>query len=110
MASLIGATHISSSSRAKSRDARCPCIASFFDLREISLRDLAAGGEPHAVMAADVFERGVKRTDAIGLAGQIRMEADRHRPPRFRTLAIERVELIADHLTEFVRHAVVALE
>src|SRR5262245_3312998 len=79
-------------------------------LRAIMPRDLRAGRLPHARVPADIGERGTKGIDAMRHAGEIGVERDRHNAPAFRALAIEHVELPADHLAEFVGGSVRALE
>src|SRR5262249_59522615 len=79
-------------------------------MRVIGLRDLRAGRLPHAGVLADVVERGVERADAVRHAGQVGMNGDGHDAARLGALAIEHVELPADHLLELAGGAVRALE
>ena len=67
-------------------------------LREIMSRNLAAGRLPDTRMVADIAERRRKGVDAVGHAGEIGMQRDRHHASRFRALAIEHVELPTDHV------------
>src|SRR2546421_486627 len=41
-------------------------------------RDLGSGRAPHAFAPQDMLERGVERADAMGHAGEIGMQRDRH--------------------------------
>src|SRR6266849_5363814 len=60
-------------------------------------------------MAADVFERGVERADAVRYAADVGMQRDRHDAPGLFAFAIEHVEGAADHLLELVGRDVHAL-
>ena len=55
--------------------------------------DLAAGGEPDTVMAADVFQCDVERANAVGVPDQKRVQAGRHHMARCLAFAVEYVEL-----------------
>src|SRR5262249_59306935 len=72
---------------------------------EVVLDDLAAGRAPYALVAQDVGERCVERTDPVRHANDERMQANRHDAARLRALAVERVELATDHAFELVRRA-----
>src|ERR1700690_4191528 len=63
-------------------------------------RDLGAGRLPHALVPADMGERGIEGIDAMGHAGQIRMDGDRHDAAGLRAFTVEHVELPADHVAE----------
>src|SRR5215475_11509506 len=80
------------------------------DLRAIVSRDLSAGRLPYPRVGADIGERRVEGVDPVWHAGEIGMQRDRHHASRFRPLAIEHIELPADHLAEFVGGAVRPLE
>ena len=73
-------------------------------------RDLGAGRLPHALVPADMGERGIEGIDAMGHAGQVRMDGDRHDAARLRAFAVEHVELPADHVAELAGGAMLALE
>src|SRR6266480_2375684 len=75
-------------------------------LRAIVSRDLRTGRLPHPRVIADVAERGVEGIDAMRYAGEIGMQRNRHDATRLRALAIEHVELPANHVVEFVGGAV----
>ena len=79
-------------------------------LRRIVPRDLGAGRLPHARVGADMGERGIECIDAVGHAGQVGMDGDRHHPAGLRAFAVEHVELPADHVAKLVGRAVLALE
>src|ERR671925_11466 len=70
---------------------------------EIVLDDLAPGCAPHPLVAQDVRKRRVERADPVRHADDERVQTDRHDTSRLRALAVERVELAADHQFEFVR-------
>src|SRR5712691_5123483 len=80
------------------------------DLREIMSRDLASGRLPHPLVPTDRGERRVEGVDAVRHAGEIGVQRDRHDAPGFGALAVEHVELPADHLAELVGGAVRPLE
>src|SRR6478609_5165457 len=100
----------SSAANALLRDRIMTCSSSFLDLRTIVAGDLGAGRLPPPRVSADVGERGLEGIDAVRHAGEIGVQRNRHDPSRFRALAIEHVELPADHLAEFIGGAVRALE
>src|SRR5881409_338814 len=70
---------------------------------EVMLDDLAPGRTPHTLVAQDVGERRVERADSVRHADDERMQADRHNASRLRSLAVEGVELAADHELELIR-------
>src|SRR5579872_6590696 len=70
-------------------------------LRDVVACYLAAGCAPHTFMLTDVLQSRVKRVDAIWHAGQVRVNGDGHNASRFFALAIEHVELAANHLLKF---------
>jgi hypothetical protein len=45
-------------------------------------------------------ERGIESVDAMGHAGQIRMDGDRHDAAGLRAFAVEHIELPADHVAK----------
>src|SRR5580704_5338600 len=75
-------------------------------LRAIMACNLRAGRLPHSAMLADVAQRGVEGVDAVRHAGEIGMDRDRHDAARLRALAIEHVELPADHVAELIGRAI----
>src|SRR5438876_293569 len=70
---------------------------------EVVLDDLAPGRAPHTLVAQDVGERRVERADPVRYTNDEWMQADRHNTSRLCALAVERVELAADHELELVR-------
>src|SRR5262249_35276863 len=72
---------------------------------EIVFDDLAPGGAPHALVTQNVGERGIERSDPVRHADDEGVQADRHDAARLCPLAVERVELPADHQLELVPSA-----
>src|SRR2546423_11805863 len=70
--------------------------------------NLFAGRLPDAVELVDVGERAVERADAVRLAHDEGMQADRHHAARLGAFAPEHLELVADHAFELARGALVA--
>src|SRR5947207_13376322 len=73
-------------------------------------RDLGPGRAPHAFAPQNMLERGVERTDAVGHAGEIGMQRDRHDAARLGALFVENFELPHDHVAELLGGAVALLE
>src|SRR5215831_10402198 len=71
--------------------------------RQIELCNLGAGGAPHALMATDVFERGVERPDAMGYAADIGVQRNRKYAAGIAALAIQHIKSTADHVAELAR-------
>src|SRR4051812_15373509 len=82
----------------------------FADLRAIMSRDFGPGRLPHPRMPADIRKRRVEGVDAMRHAGEIGVQRNRHDAARFGALAIEHIELPADHLAELVGGTVRAFE
>src|SRR5262249_58093244 len=61
-------------------------------------------------MPADIGKRRVEGVDAMGYAGEIRMERNGHDAAGLRSLTVEHVELPADHVAKFFCRAVRPLE
>src|SRR3954471_5829215 len=66
----------------------------------IMFDDFRAGGLPDAFVLADVFQSSVERIDAMRDTDQVGVERDRHHPAGFFALAVQHVELPADHVAE----------
>src|SRR5579884_1428860 len=64
------------------------------------VRDLRPRRQPDAVVPADVLQGCVQGADPVGDPDQVGVERDRHHPSRVLALAVEDVELAADHLLE----------
>src|SRR4030095_159760 len=77
---------------------------------EVVLDDLAASRTPYTLVAQDIGERCVEYADPVRYADDERMQADRHDAARLRALAVERVELAADHAFQLVRRSTGAEE
>src|SRR5438874_12808906 len=65
------------------------------------LHYLPAGGAPDAGMRADVLKRRIESADPVRLAGDERVDRDRHDAGDCLALPIERVELTPQHRLEF---------
>ena len=87
-----------------------PSLRPLFRLRPEMPRDLGAGGFPDAIVTADIAKRRIESVDPVRHAGKIGMDRDRHHAAGLGALAIEHVELAADHLLEFGRRAMRPLE
>src|SRR5689334_21045284 len=92
---------------------RCTCVASgdpglhlVVAVGEIVLGDVVGGGGPDAVMPEDVAERLVEMLGAIWPADIMRVQRQTHDAAVLRALAIERIELVPDHLLEIIGLAV----
>src|SRR4029077_3682835 len=82
---------------------------SFRLLSQEVLHDLPPGRAPDTGMRADVFERGIESADPMRLAGDERVDRDRHDAGDRLALAVKRVELAPQHRFEF-RHRHLHLE
>src|SRR6185369_9337097 len=58
---------------------------------------------PNSFMGADVGERVIEIADTEGESDDERMERQRHDARLFRAFAVERIELIGDHLEPVLR-------
>src|SRR4029077_3891153 len=79
-----------------------PSSSNLAGLRAVMACNLRAGRLPDAAVLADVAQRCVESVDAVRHAGEIGMDRDRHDAARLRALAIEHVELPADHVAELI--------
>src|SRR5205823_5551064 len=73
---------------------------------EIILGDVVGGGGPNAVMPEDVAQCLVEMLGGVRPADIVRVQRQTHDPSVLGTLAVERVELVPDHLLEVIRLAV----
>src|SRR5262245_45047677 len=94
-----------------SRNLFLPCRFLFprgvaLQLRAIVLCNFGAGRLPDLLMLADVLEGFVERADAIGQAGQIRMDRNMHDASGYGAFTIERIELSANRVLELGRRHV----
>src|ERR1700722_11598243 len=85
-------------------------LSTLAGLRPVMACNLRAGRLPHPAVLADVTQRRVEGVDAVRHPGEIGMDRDRHDAARLRALAIEHVELPADHVAELIGGAVEFLE
>ena len=73
---------------------------------DIIFGDVVGGGGPDAVMPEDIAQRLVKMVGSAWPADIVRVQRQAHHPSVLGALAVERVELVPDHLLEVVRLAV----
>jgi putative transposase len=83
---------------------RCPALESR-TRGQVVFDNLAAGCAPHALVAQDIGECRVECADAVRHADDEWMQANRHDATGVCALAIESVELAADHAFELIRRA-----
>src|SRR3977135_3107011 len=100
----------SSAATAVLRDRIMIGSSSLLGLCAIVAGDLGPRRLPHPRMPADIGERGLEGVDAMRHAGEIGVQRNRHDAARFGALAIEHIELPADHLAELVGGTVRAFE
>src|SRR5215472_14902055 len=101
---------ISTTLPANFRSMRSPLSLAFGDpglhlvvvVGEIVFGDVVGGGRPDAVMSEDVAQRPVEMFGCARPADIVRVQRKTHDTPVLRTLLIESVELILDHLLEVV--------
>jgi hypothetical protein len=70
---------------------------------DVAFGDDVGGGIPDAVMAEDIPQRLVAILRRVGAPDIVRVQCEAHHAPDFRTFAVERIELIHDHLQKIAR-------
>jgi hypothetical protein len=75
-------------------------------LRQIMACNLAPRRQPDTFVSTNISERAVESANPIRLPGQIWMKTDRHHPARLRSLSVQNIELLADHLLELARGSI----
>ena len=82
-----------------SRDAAGRASRPFAD---VPVEDLLGGADPGVLVLADVGQRPVEMLQPMRRAHHVGMERDAHHAAVLAALAIDRVEMVDDHLREFL--------